>query len=145
MLMALTTEGLTRIGEIGTDGLKFVVTHVAYGSSGFNLGTPAVPLALNPADTALTAEVFRKAVPLGNTVIETMELPRGRETTYTTVGGDEFTSILGESGIFATVTDPGTTALPMGYQFLLAHAHFGRVCFSLYDRLAIKWPVDYSP
>jgi len=145
MLMDLTNEGVTRIGEITTDALRFVVTEVAWGSSGYNLGIPTLPLALNPAATALVAEVFRKAVPLNHTLLDTIEVPRGKETTFTTVGGTEFNAFLGESGIFAVVTDPGTTGLPLNYKFLLAQAHFPRIVFSLYDRLAIKWPIDYSP
>lgn len=141
--MDLTTEGVTRIGQIAANALVFSVTHVAYGSSGFNVTTPAVPLPLNPAATGLVAEVFRKEV--AYTTLDTIETNRGRETTYTTVGGDEFSDIVGEAGIFATVSDPGTTGLPLGYQFLLAHAHFGRVVLSVYDRLAIKWPIDYTP
>jgi len=143
LLMDFTTEGATRAGQIGTNGLKFVVTHVAYGASGYNPGTPTLPLPLVPAATSLVAEVYRKFVPPGNTTLDTIQVPRGRETTYTTVGGNEFTSILGEAGIFATVTDPGTTGLPLGYQFLLAQAHFPRIVFSIYERLAIQWPLDY--
>lgn len=143
--MDFTNEGVTRTAQIGTHGLKFIVSHVAYGASGYNFGTPTLPLPLVPAATSLVAEVYRKFVPPGNTTIDTVESPRGRETTYTTVGGEEFNSTLGEAGIFATVTAPGTTGLPLGYQFLLAQAHFPRIVFSLYGRLAIQWPLDYFP
>ena len=147
LLMDFTNEGVTRTGQIGTfpgSGLKFVVTHVAYGASGYNAGTPTVALPLVPAATSLVAEVYRKVVPLDNTVIDVIALPRGQETTYTSVGGEEFNSILGEAGLFATVTDPGSTGLPLGYVFLLAQAHFPRVVFSLYCRLAIVWPISYT-
>ncbi len=144
LLMDFTTEGASRAGQIGLFGLRFIATHVAYGSSGYNLGTPTLALPLVPASTALVAEVYRKFVPPENTVLDTIVAPRGLETTYTTVGGEDFTSILGEAGLFATVTDPGTTGLPLGYVFLLAQAHFPRIVFSLYNRLAIEWPIDYS-
>ena len=145
LLMAFTTEGSTRTSQIAINGLKFVVAEVAYGSSGFNPGTPKVALALVPAATTLMTEVYRKSIPPNYTTLDTIELNRGRETTYTSVSGDEFTSVLGEAGIFAVVTDPGTTGLLVGYKFLLAHAHFSRLHFSTYCRLALQWPLDYSP
>jgi hypothetical protein len=142
--MDLTDDGRSLIADLGV-GVKFVVTHIAYGSSGFNLGTPALPLALVPSASALTAEVFRKEVPAVNNVVETIETPRGKETTYTTVGGDEFTSILGEAALIATVTDPGGSGYIIGDEVFLAQAHFGRIVFSVFDRLAIKWPIQYGP
>ena len=148
LLMDFTAEGVTRTAQLASPvGLKFVVTHVAYGSSGYNLGVPTLALPLVPAATSLVAEVYRKFVPLGNTTLDTIETPRGQETTYTTVGGEDFNSILGEAGIFATVTDigDGSTGLALGYVFLLAQAHFPRIVFSLYERLAIQWPLDFSP
>jgi hypothetical protein len=143
MLMGFTTEGALRTSQSSSAGLRFVVSHVAYGSDGFDPSDPVTALALDPADTALTAEVFRKSVPLANTTIDTIEVVRGKETTYTTVGGYEFTSVLGEAGLIATVTEPGTSGLALGYTFLLVHAHFPRIHFSLYTRLAIKWPLQY--
>lgn len=146
LLMGITTEGSTRIGQKLANGLVFSITDVAYGTSGYDPLLPTSSLALNPAATALTAEVFRKTVPAKNTLKDTIEAPPGgKETTYTTVSGLEFTGILGEAGIFATVSDPGTTGLAVGYKFLLAQAHFPRVTFSVYSRLAIDWPIDYSP
>jgi hypothetical protein len=142
--MDLTTEGATRISEISSGGLKFFVSHVAYGAYGYIPSMPTVAYPLVPSATSLVAEVYRKVVPRANTVIDVIASPRGRETTYTTVGGDEFTDILGEAGLFATVTDPGTTGLPLGYVFLLAQAHFPRIVFSLYCRLAIVWPINYN-
>jgi hypothetical protein len=111
------------------------------------VGTPTAPLALVPAATALGAEIHRHEIPASQTVLDTIEVNRGRETTYTTVSGEDLpgTPSIGEAGIFATVTDPGTTPLAIGYQFLIAQAHFGRLCLTAYDRLAIKWPIDYSP
>ncbi len=146
LLMGITTEGSTRIGERLSDGLVYVVSHVAYGTDGYDTLIPTESLALNPADTALGTEVFRKALPAQNTVLETIEAPPGgKETTYTTVSGVEFTGILGEAAIFATVTDPGTTGLSVGYEFMLAHCHFPRVVLSVFSRLAIKFPIDNSP
>lgn len=146
LLMDFTNEGVLRAGQIGPAGLKFVVSHIAYGTSGYNPGTPTVALPLVPAATSLVAEVYRKFVPLQNTTIDTISAtPRGQETTYTTVGGEEFNGILGEAGLLATVIDPGTTGLPIGYLFLLAQAHFPRIVFSLYERLAIQWPIQYYP
>lgn len=141
--MGLTTEGITRVDEIRTQALKFVVTHVVYGSDGFEPLAPATPIPLDPAATSLGAEVFRKLVPPGNTVLNELYFPRGKETTYTTMGGVEATGILGEAGLIATVTDPGTTGLALGYQFLLAQAHFGRIVLGLFDRLAIVFPIAY--
>lgn len=141
--MGITTEGAARIAEIQTDALQFVVSHVVYGSGGYDLDAPATPLPLNPAATALTTELYRKPVPPQNTVKNQIYFPRGKETTYTSVGGVEFTGIVGEAGLIATVTDPGTTGLSTGYQFLLAQAHFGRVVFSTFDRLALVFPIAY--
>jgi len=145
MLMDYTDEGRARIAETVSDDLRFDITHVAYGSSGFNAGSPTTPLALNPAATSLVAEAFRKEIPPGNITPDVIDVPYGLVTVYTTVAGTEFTAILGEMGIFATVTDPGTTALAVGYEFLLAHAHTPRIVFSLYQRLAVKWPLDLHP
>ena len=144
LLMDFTNEGVLRAGQIGPAGLKFVVSHIAYGTSGYNPGTPTVALPLVPAATSLVAEVYRKFIPPANTVIDIIAYPRGQETTFSTVGGEEFTAILGEAGLYATVIDPGTTGLPLGYQFLMAQTHFPRVVFSLYCRLAIVWPVSYN-
>lgn len=145
LLMDYTDEGRTRIEETVTDGLEFEVRSVAYGSSGYNPGTPTTALPLDPVATALVSEQFRK--PVSKITVETYTAFRGEETVYTTVGGDEFTSILGEAAIFAVVTNPGTTALAAGYEFMLAQAHFPRVVLSTYGRLAITWPLDltYSP
>lgn len=143
MLMAITTEGSTRIGQISSAGLKFVVSHVAYGSQGFDPMDPKNPLPLNPAATSLGAEVFRKPIPPGNTVTNLMYAPRGRETTYTTVSGTEFSSVVGEIGLIATVTAIGTSGLSLGYQFLLAQAHVGRVVFTVHDRLSVVFPIEY--
>jgi len=140
LLMDYTDEGRTRIDEIWSDDLVFDITHVAYGSSGFNAGSPESPLALNPAATALLAEVFRKEVTAVS--VDEMSIPRGKETVYTTVSGDEFTSITGEAGLIATVTDAGTTGLAVGYEFLIAHCHFGRIVFDLFSRMPIAWPLD---
>lgn len=145
MLMAVTTEGTLRIGQIQSAGLRFVVSHVAYGSHGFDPLNPATPLALNPAATALVSEVFRKPVPPGNTVVNMMYTPRGRETTYTTVSGLEFSNVVGEAGLIATVTDAGSTGLAAGYEFLIVQAHLGRIVFSTYDRLSLVFPIEYFP
>lgn len=143
MLMGLTAEAAVRIGQIQTDGLQFSVTHVAYGSSGFIPTSPATPFALDPNNTSLIAEIFRKPVPPGNTVINEIFFPRGKETTYTTVGGTEFTGVVGEAGLIATVTAPGSSGLTVGYQFLLAQCHFGRVVFCATDRLSITFRIAY--
>ena len=143
LLMGITTEGSTRVAQIQSDALKFDVTHVAYGTSGFDTGTPTTALPLTVGATALGAEVFRKPVPRFQTAVDVFASPRGTETTYTTVSGREFEAVIGEAGIFATVTDPGSTSLAVGYQFLLAQAHFPRVVLSPFTRFAIKWPVRY--
>jgi hypothetical protein len=104
---------------------------------------PENPLPLDPLATGLVAEVFRKEVAVANTVLETIEVNRGLETTYTTVGGLEFRGVVGEIGLFATITDAGTSGLTVGDVFLLAHAHIGRINLTVYDRLAIKFPIDY--
>ncbi len=144
MSMDLTQVGRDMIALIGSDGLDFKVTHVAYGTDGYDTGDVVTALALNSADTALGAEVFRKEVPLSQTVINSYAVPRGAETTYTTVGGDEFNDIIGEAGLFATITDAGTSGLSVGDVFLLAHAHFGRIVFTHYARFAITWPIEYT-
>lgn len=140
--MDFTDEGRLRLEQVVTDGLLFSVTHVAYGTDGYDPVNPNVSLALVPAATSLSAEVFRKEV-AANTLDE-VSAYRGKETTYTTVGGTEFSDILGEAGLIATVEDPGSTGLASGYEFLIAHAHFPRVILSLYGRLAIKWPLDLT-
>ncbi len=145
LLMGITSEGSTRVGEIQTDALKFVVSHVAYGTGGYDTGTPANALPLVPSATALSAEGFRKPVPLRQTTLDIIKAPRGTETTYTTVGGLEFSDVIGEAGLFATVTDPGTSGLATGYQFLLPQAHFPRVVLPIYMRFALKWPIQYFP
>lgn len=143
MLMELTEEATLLIAMIQTDGLKFLVSHVAYGSGGFSPSSPTTILPLDPAATTLSNEIFRKPVPPENTVINEIYNPRGKETTYTTVGGMEFTGIVGEAGLIATVTDPGTSGMTIGDQFLLAQAHFGRIVFGMTDRLSIVFPIAY--
>lgn len=143
MLIGITTEAVVRTGQILSDGLQFSVTHVAYGTGGFDPLAPGTPSPLDPDDVALVGEIFRKEVPPGNTVKNELYFPRGKETTYTTVGGIEFTGIIGEAGLFATVTAPGTSGLSIGYQFLLAQAHFGRIVFTATDRLSLSFPIAY--
>jgi hypothetical protein len=50
----------------------------------------------------------------------------------------------GELGLFATIMVPGTSGLPVGQVFLLAHAHFPRTPVLPTTRLATRWPIDYS-
>jgi hypothetical protein len=145
LLMEFTDEGIQRIGQIYTDGLVFAVTTIAYGTYGYDALNPANVEVLFPSDTALVAEVYRKDVE--RTTIDNNGSPRGQETTYTTLGGDELPSLsgLGEAGLFAVVSDAGTTGLAVGYEFLLVQAHFPRQCMqNERDRLAIVWPVDYE-
>lgn len=178
MLMALTNQGSQRIDQIVSDALVFVLSHVAYGTEGYDLNDPSSPSALNPAATSLGNEVFRKKIPWKNHVLnesrvrfevqpippQVFQIPeaifsipinvtpltptfivKGRETTYTTLGGDEFAGVIGEAGLIGTVISPGTTGLDPGYQFLVAHAHFGRVVLTPYDRLSIAFPIEYAP
>lgn len=139
MLMDYTDIGRTRLGETTTSGLLFDVTHVAYGSSGFNPGTPGTPLPLNPAATALVAEVYRRDVAPNSIVTESFTATQVQKTVWSTCGGDEFNSIVGEAGLIATITDPGTTGHSVGDEFLLAQAHFGRIVFTIRDRISIPW------
>lgn len=145
MLRKFTNEGVTRTAQIASAGLVFVVTTIAYGTGGYNGGTPQTPIAIDPAATSLIAEVYRcpvKATDVVNTVT-----PRGREVTYTSLGGQELPAVsgLGEAGLFATVTVPGTTGLSVGYTFLLVLAHFPRqILGEENERLAIYWPLDYA-
>jgi hypothetical protein len=143
MLIGITDEAALMTSLIQTDGLKFVVSHVVYGSGGFNPSAPAEILPLDPTATALSSEIFRKPVPQENTVINEIYSPRGKETTYTTVSGVEFTGYVGEAGLIATVTDPGSSGAAVGDQFLLAQAHFGRIVFGVGDRLSIAFPIAY--
>ena len=143
--MGITDVGVTRIGQIASDGLRFVASHVAVGSGGFNPGTPVVADPLVSADTTLSAETFRKAIPTDNTTLDTIETPRGKETTYTSLGEDEYQGLVGEAGLFATITDAGTSGLTVGDTFLLAHAHFPRFSITDKSRLSLVWPIDYSP
>jgi hypothetical protein len=143
MLIGITDEAVLMTGMIQTDGLKFVVSHVVYGSGGFNPLSPTEILPLDPAATSLSSELFRKPVPQENTVINEIYNPRGKETTYTTVSGLEFTGYVGEAGLIATITDPGSSGTAVGDQFLLAQAHFGRIVFGSRDRLAIAFPIAY--
>jgi len=141
--MGITAEAVVRTGQILSDGLQFSVTHVAYGAGGFSPSAPGTPSPLDPDATALVSELFRKEVPPGNTIKNELYFPRGKETTYVTVGGIEFTGIIGEAGLFATVTSPGTSGLSVGYRFLLAQAHFGRIVFTVADRLSLSFPISY--
>jgi len=144
-LMALTDVGRLRIDDILTDDLKFDIVSIAYGSSGYNVVTPALADPINTALTALVAETFRKPLPLSSTVVETIVSPRGRESIYTSLDGLEYQGVgLGEAGIYAKVTDAGTTGLSIGHEFLIAVSHFGRKVITPSTRFAIKWPVDYS-
>jgi hypothetical protein len=143
MLMGITAEAVVRTGQILSDGLQFSVTHVAYGTGGFDPLDPGTPSPLDPDATALVSELFRKEVPPGNTINNELYFPRGKETTYVTVGGIEFTGIIGEAGLFATVTAPGISGLSVGYRFLLAQAHFGRIVFTFTDRLSLSFPISY--
>ncbi len=139
MLMDYTDVGRTRIGETSTAFLLFDVTHVAYGMSGFNPGTPGTPLPLNPAATGLTSEVFRKEISNDSIITESYGATTHDDTVWSTVGGDEFVSTLGEAGLIATITDAGTSGQTVGDQFLLAHTHFGRIVHSAQSRLSIPW------
>jgi hypothetical protein len=141
ILMDYTDVGRSRISATISDDLRFDITHVAYGDD-YNVGTPTSPNALVPASTALVSEVYRKEIPPGNITKDQIYSPYGLVSVYTTVSGIEFSSVVGEIGLFATVTDPGTTGLSVGDQFLLAQAHIPRIVFSIYQRLALKWPLD---
>jgi hypothetical protein len=144
LVMDLTNIGKARISQISTNDLVFHVSHVAYGTGGYQTSMPTNALTLIPGATSLFNEIFRKPVQPQWTTIDTIESPRGKETTYTTVGGTEFTGVLGEAGLYATVSDPGTSGLTPGSMFLLMHAHFPRVVLTLFDRLAIRWPLHYN-
>lgn len=142
LLLDYTNVGRTRCNQIRTDALVFEVTHFVVGSSGYNLGTPATPLALVPAATSLVAEV--KRVPVLRNVIELPKVPRGQEVSYCDVNGVGIAGAIGEAGLIATVRDPGTTGLGVGEEFLLAHAHFSRqILSSEADKLAFRWPLDF--
>jgi hypothetical protein len=98
---------------------------------------------LSPAATALSAEVFRKEV--AAVTIDTLATPRGKETVYTTLGGDEYAGVVSEAALFAVVEDAGTTGLTVGTVFLLVQAHFPQVeLLSAADRLAMTWPLDFG-
>lgn len=141
--MGITTEGAAVTAELLDSGFQFVVSHVVYGTGGYDPASPANPLPLDPAATSLTNEIYRKPIPPQNTVKNQIYFPKGKETTYTSVSGLEFSGVIGEAGLIATVTSQGATDYPVGYQFLLAQAHFSRVAFSMFDRLAIVFPIAY--
>lgn len=146
MLIGFTTEGATRVAEIVSDALVFEVAEVSYGTGGYNPLDPFDLVALNPLATGLIAEVLREAVPAENTVKDTIVLPRGDETTFTSVAGPSHGVWgIGEAGLWARVTDPGTTGLALDYTFLLIHSHFPRVHLTKLERLAITWPLRYFP
>lgn len=145
MLVGITTEGALRVEQIETNDLVFSVTHVAYGSGGFAPLDPYTPSPLNPAVTALSSQVFMKELPPGSTIKNTVWWPRGQETTYTSLGGKEYSGIIGEAGLYATVEKPGTTGLVAGYRFFFAQAHLSRVILTPFDRLAVVFPIQYYP
>jgi hypothetical protein len=145
--MDYTDEGRTRIAQIGGDGLVFAAKYMAVGTGGWDPGTPSLPLALVPSAVALTAEVARSEVFAKDISVDEMLLPRGKETVYTFVSGLAVEGVpLGEAGLFAQVTVPGTSGLAVGYTFLLAQTHFGRVHLPTGSKIAIQWPLDlYTP
>lgn len=144
LLMDFPQIANVRVDQALTLGLTYRVKAVAFGSGGYDAGTPATALALNTAATSLTNEVFRKLLPDEATAQDEITVFRGKETTYTNLGGDEYTGIIGEAGLIGAVVDPGTSGLAAGDEFLLMHAHFSRIILGPTDRVAIEWKADYS-
>jgi len=141
MLMDYTDVGRDRIAETASDGLVFAITHVAYGTDGYDT-VATTPLPLVPAATGLVAEVLRETVRL---VTDDELSPGLKKTVYTSLRSTTFQATLGEAGLIATITDPGTTGYSVGDEFLLAHAHFGRLPVDATKRLAVRWPLDLDP
>lgn len=145
LLMSFTQEGTNYVGAEASNGLRFHVVEVAYGSGGFNPSIPANATSININATTLSNEVFRQSLALGNTVRDEIVGSHGKDTTYTTLGGDEFQGVIGEAMIFAVVDDPGSSGVAAGTKFSLAVAHFSREIVGEHDRLAIRWPLNISP
>lgn len=146
MLMSLTTEGSTRLAEVASKLLVFEMSGIAYGSSGFNPGTPTLAIPINVGLTSLVAEVFRKPLQASCSVFEEITgvspTRKKRVSTYTSLGGDEYIGVVGEAGLYARVISEGDSGLPVGYEFLIAVCHFGRKNVTASTRFQIKWPVE---
>lgn len=142
--MSLTDVGEDRIEQISRFGLVFEHAYFVLGSGGYDTLSPATPTSINKTLTGLTAEVYRAPIPAGNTVLETIVSPRGKEAVYCSARGGEINSPVGEAGLVCRVTDPGSTSLSVGDEFLLAVAHFGRKILGTQQTFSMCWKIDYS-
>ena len=144
LLMSFTQEGSNYVGEEAANGLRFRVVEVAYGSGGFNPGTPSLALSININDTSLSNEVFRVAVPADNTNRDEIIGAHGKDTVFTSLGGDEFQGVIGEAMLIGEVIDSGSSTAIVGTKFSLVVAHFSREIVGEGDRLSIRWPLNYE-
>lgn len=138
---------VTNIGAYVIDyawtGLAFEYYEFAIGAAGYSPADPKIATPVDPADTALAAEVLRMPVTKvedggGSTSVVRCRIP---DTVFRGIG---------EFGIFARiVNEPGLPAVPafipqtLGDVFLLALSHFPMACYGpgrkSVERLAITF------
>ena len=139
----LTNEALLWIAKSKLDGSVYEIDTFAVGSGGFNPVVPSTVLPVNPADTALAAEVKRFRIRKVTYSSSTLPGISWTVTYYCRVPRDQLLgNTVGEVGLFARVL---WSPLPaeVGYQFLFALAHFpGQVCV-LDDTYLIPATVNY--
>ena len=101
-----------------TDGTAFRIVEFAVGTSGYDPSNPLTAVAVDPAATALQAEVFRDAIDQ----VETATLDGTAKSFVGRIARDELQAGIGEIGIFAEILS-SPFPFEVGTKFLFAIAH----------------------
>lgn len=111
----LTDAGRDLILRSVSEGLGYQLDVFAVGDTGYNTGDPTLAQTVDPTDTALDSEVFRKAV----TASQLTNLQGGMAVACRLDAG-EAASGLGQWGLFATIVYSPTNPTEVGDLVLFA-------------------------
>ena len=122
-IAVLTNIGVTRMNQIASDGLVFGNFEFQVGRGGYDTVDPTQATVPNPAAIGLADPVFPSAVTYEP--VDRIDTPNANSKAFLCrLERAECLFAIGELGVFAQVTDPGTTGLVIGDRFMLAIMHF---------------------
>ena len=135
----ITDEGHLLLSRMWSEGVRSVITHFSVGEGGIDWTT--IPARATPVDTssdALESEIYKAA-------ISTIEYPNSTAiAVYCRVGRDDVVGIIGEVGVWATITDSPYVG-EIGTQLLISISHIPPKPKTVRDvfthRVVIQWPL----